>query len=268
MSLVPTILLYLSLGAATAQEGTPTHHAPPPELADEPALVPAAPLHAPPPSSEPQPPSAPDPGHLEALMAFRRDHLDLRVSPGWRSTTVVSTGISWGWWPYHGWGFWPSFGVSVPVHGYADWAVFQGPAPLSVPAYLETVGDELRLAALETELRRTGIRSKVGVGTGALGVAALVASVVGMREARSPETFQAWSALGTGGILTAVTGAMVYSSASNRAGRLERDFSATVEHDDAQAQVQAYNEQLRLALGLTPAEARRVLSEPGPARAR
>ena len=267
MILLPTLVMGLCLGVASAQDPRPTHHAPPPELGEEPALQPEPPRHAAPPE-----PLASEPLRLssvEQLRAYRVQHLDLRVASTWDGASPSYHGtVSWGWWPYHGWGWWPSIGVRVPPAGYAGWAVYQGPRRLTVPTYLETVGDSLRLAALDNELRRADLTRKVGLGTSGVGLAAMAVSLVGMDGARTYQDFRGWSSLGTGGILTAVVGVIVYSSAANRTRRLEGDFSSTVVYEETQAQVDAYNERLRLELGLSEAEATRVRSEPGPPRAR
>jgi hypothetical protein len=260
MILLPTLLMALSLGVVSAQQATPTHHAPPPGGSDEPVELPVAPVHAPPPELALEQVRVPP---VEQIMAFRQRHLDLRVAAGFAgSTTHFRGSLSWGWWPYHGWGWWPSFAVGVSPAGYPDWAVYQGPRRLDVPSYLEIVGDPLRLAALDSDLRRTDLTRKVGLGTSAAGLAAMAVSLVGMDGARTQQDFRSWSSLGTGGVLTAVVGVMVYSSAANRSRRLEADYSYTVEHAETQAQVDAYNEGLRLELGLSEAEANRVLREP------
>jgi hypothetical protein len=272
---LPTVFVLLSsLGGPRAEEAPPTHHAPAPgedPALEEPALV--GPAQArPAPTAVGEPPGLSGEERFEALMRFRHDHLDLRGTTRWSGggATVIHGGWGWGWGPHWGWGWgWsPSVVIRDPLEPQHDWAVFQGVQRLTVPAYLDEVGDQLRLAALEQDLRRTHRRQVVGYGVGGTGMAATVVSFVAAAWSETEGELMLWNTVATGGLCAALVGTMVGSSAASRGRRLQTDFPHTVSYDDTQAQVDAYNERLREELGLTRADAYEVITERPPRRER
>ena len=231
----------------------------------------AAPItHAPPPGPVEDPESSAQGfAHPEAVAAFRDQHLDLRGSSQWRGGSEVVSLPYFGWSTYRGvgWGVGASTVLRGSVEPRGEWAVFQGIQRLSVPSYLELVGDDLRHNALQADIAQATRRGKVGYGVAAAGVVALVAGYFGASTASTPEELGAWNGVTLGGVCALVGGALGGNSASSRARRLEIDFRSTVAFDDTCAQVDTYNETLRDGLGLSPAEAARVLTEQ-PARGR
>lgn len=272
MILPSTLLLLLSTGIAAAQDqGGTTHHAPSPELGGEELEVqPATALPEPPAALSPvQAPGLLDPDQrFDALMSFRHQHLDIRGSTRWQGGGATVLHGSWGWGPYHGWGWgWgPSVVIRQPLEPDNDWAVYQGVKRLSVPSYLEQVGDQLRLSALEQDIQRTSRNEKIGYGVGGVGAAATVVGFVASAWAESHQELMTWNTVATGGICAAVVGVMAGSSAASRGRRLQTDFRATVAYDDTRAQVDDYNERLRRELGLSKADVYRVLTEQPPRR--
>ena len=280
MILTTALTLALHGLAPAQQDDAGAHHAPPPEPVVEDEADTASPPPPPPPPLAPVTPAAAPPvagptvdgeERFEALMQFRHQHLDIRGSTRWRGggATVVHGGWGWGWsGPYHGWGWgWsPSVVVRQPLEPEHGWAVFQGVQRLSVPGYLEVVGDSVRLAALEDDLRRAGLNRKIGYGFGGAGLAATVVGFVAGAWSDSQQELMAWSTVTTAGICTALIGTLAGSSAASREQRLQGDFRVTVPYEDTRAQVDDYNEQLRQDLGLSKGDAYRVLTEQPPRR--
>ena len=207
------------------------------------------------------------PAELQAAMSFRSSHLEIRTVTSWRGggSTVVTSG-------YYGsggrGGSHMGVGVStvvpepmVPEHA---WTVFQGPMRLSVPDYLTLVGDP------RADDYRRRIRSNRTTGTlfsavGVAGVAAVVAGIIGSANADSHPEREDWNTValaGTGGILVGFT---VGGAAQNTANRLESNYDR-LGWEPTQAQVDAYNEQLRQQLGLSTEQAWRILEDNGPRR--
>ncbi len=272
------ILMTCLLGVARAQDdAAPTHHAPPPDGVEPEAEAPPA-LHAPvprveDPAADSEPALDPDPllsaeARRERMKAYGAGRLELRSwSAPRHGTASVAVGWSWGWWPWHPWAWGPTMGIRYrPVPG-GDWAVFQDQQQLTVPGYLEIVGDDLRLASLQTDLKRTGRSRGVGVGVTIAGVGATAAGFIGMNGASSYDEYYAWSTLGVSGIITALVGLSVHGNASARAHNLEHSFPYTVTYDETRSQVHTHNQALRDELGL-PGEPAEPLPDKRPPRRR
>jgi hypothetical protein len=270
-----SILLIALACGSVAQAQDEVHHAPVPGgdgAVDQPFEHHAAPPS--PSEDEPEPPPAARQASMQALTAFRRQHLAIRSYARWEGggATVIHGGWG-GWGPYHhlGWGLGTSYVIRDPAHQTHDWAVFRGDQRLSVPAYLEEVGDTARLGGLQRDIERAELSHHVGYGVGLAGAATLLVAMVGVRSAQDLEGYQTWNSVALGGVLAGVGGVMVGSHGNSKAQRLRADFRSTVDYDAVQEQVDAYNERLRGELGLSPAEAFRELSDeerPGRARRR
>jgi hypothetical protein len=260
------LALSLASPVASAQDGVDARHAPLPPDAEEadPALQRADP--PPPPQATAE---ALEDARVDALMAFRNRHLAIRSYTSWRGggATVVHGGWGWGG-PYRGWGLGTSYVIREPREPVHDWAVFQGVQQLDVPGFLDVVGDDLRLAALQDDMRRANRNSRIGYGVGAAGLAATVAGFFGSVWAEDEQQLITWNTVSAGGICAALVGTIAGGSASSRAQRLQLDFRSTVGFEDSQRQVDAYNEQLRQELGLSKPDAYRVLTDEPPPRRR
>jgi hypothetical protein len=263
----PALLALFATPVALAQEpvtpATPTapedqavHHAPPPPEEALPAAVPAA--------------GSGSEAHFAALLSFRQRHLDLRGFARWEGgdAVVLHSGWGWGWggpW-WHG-GFGTSYVIPTARERVDDWAVFRGTTRLTIPAYLDAVGDEGGSRALQGSIARAERSSRALYAVGGAGLAATVIGFFGAASARDIDTFHAWNVVSTAGLVAGISGVVVGRGQSGRAQRLGHDFSGTLDVQETQTRIDAYNEQLRLDLGLSQGDVYPVLSEE-PARRR
>ena len=209
------------------------------------------------------------PAELQAAMNFKSQHLEIRQVTSWRGSgsTVVTSG-------YYGYGGGPRGGSSmgvgvssaspqsfVPEHA---WTVFQGPMRLSVPDYLTLVGDG-RADDVRRRIRGARTTGTLFSAIGVAGVGAVVAGIIGSANADTHQEREDWNTValaGTGGMLVGFT---IGGAAQNSASRLQTDYGK-LGWEPTQAQVDAYNEQLRQQLGLSPEQAWRILEDSGPRR--
>ena len=209
------------------------------------------------------------PAELQAAMNFKSQHLEIRQVTSWRgsgSTVVTSGYYGYGGGPRGG----PSMGVGVssaspqsfvPEHA---WTVFQGPMRLSVPDYLTLVGDD-RADEWRRRIRSSRTTGALFTAVGVGGVAAVVAGIIGSANADTHQEREDWNTValaGTGGMLVGFT---IGGAAQNNAAKLSTSFDR-LGWEPTQAQVDAYNEQLRTQLGLSPEQAWRILEDGGPRR--
>jgi hypothetical protein len=265
------LLLLLASTDLLAEDAAELRHAPVPgdaPAAENGEAPSAADGHASPPPAIPAStsPILTGEARFEALMRFRHEHLAIRGSTSWTGggATVIHGGWGWGWGPHFGWGWSPSVVIRDPVEPRHEWAVYQGVQRLGVPGYLEEVGDQLRLNALEQDLRRTGRRQTVGYGVGVAGLAATVVGFVAAAWAENEQELVLWNTVATGGLCAGLVGTLAGSSAASRARRLQSDYPYTVSYDDTRDQVDAYNESLRKELGLSRQDAYEVITERPP----
>lgn len=199
---------------------------------------------------------APAQDRAAAQWTYRSRHLSVRslhtVTPG--STVVIYD--DWGWRrPY--WGMGTSTVIHEPAMVVDTWAVFQGPQRLPVPQYLRLVeadrADELGRALRGTRRTRT-----VGTTVGLAGAGSLAVGLLGMSQAQDIDGYSTWSTVSTLGVVGAVAGLLSAAAGRGRAARLSDDYTATQEAPVVLDEVYAYNDRLRRALGLTPAEAERL----------
>ena len=197
----------------------------------------------------------------QAMKAFDDQHLQIR-SWSWYAPPRFALHMSWwGGGPGLRWGVGstlPVFGSIPPGHA---WAVYEGEHRLTVPDYLDRVGDEARKYSLEDDLRRARTWSNVWAGTGAVGIATTIVAVMGMETARSHDAYAQWSLVGSCGLVGMLVGVLGYDDANSRQTRLTYDFGMNLQPDEAQATVESYNRKLQAELGLTDREVRHLLQE-------
>ena len=237
--------------------------------AQESQLPPAIPMETVGDSTQNGPRDVPHtPEELQAAVEFRSQHLEIRQVTSWRGSG--STVVTSGYYGYGGHRGHSSMGVGVstaspqtlvPEHA---WTVFQGPMRLAVPDYLTLVGDE-RADDYRRRIRNNRTTGTMFTAVGVAGVAAVVAGIIGSANADTRSEREDWNTValaGTGGILVGFT---IGGAAQNTANRLQTDYGK-LGWEPTQAQVDAYNEQLRQQLGLSTEQAWRILEDGGPRR--
>lgn len=211
------------------------------------------------PAGSPSPASS----QFGAIMAFRDEHLSVRevrrYVPG--STTVFQTGWGFGpgahWW---GWGWNAGSVVTVGTPRIEErWAVFEGAQRLSVPAYLDAIGE--RELALDLGKRIDRSR-RASTGLQAVGWVAVLGGVITTVVGANADTFEdsrQLTAIGLGVSGAGLVSLLVGNGQRNRARRLTFDYDQTQSFDDVRGQVRDYNTDLMQRLGLTPEQALREL---------
>ena len=84
---------------------------------------------------------------------------------------------------------------------------------------------------------------------------AVIAGLVGMRVATTPEQYLAWNLATLGGSAVGISGLIAGTFPAAKAGRLERSPSAVMEPGRARSLAQEHNDALQAKLGVTPQEA-------------
>ena len=133
-----------------------------------------------------------------------------------------------------------------------------------MPTYLTLVGDS-RAEEYRRRIRSNRTTGALFSAIGVAGVAAVVTGIIGSANADTPREHEDWNTValaGTGGILVGFT---IGGAAQNAANRLQTDYGK-LGWEPTQAQVDAYNEQLRQQLGLSTEQAWRILEDSGPRR--
>ncbi|MFH1464169.1 MAG: hypothetical protein ABIO70_07270 [Pseudomonadota bacterium] len=265
--ILPALLLLLA-APAFAQEAPPAeveavHHAPPPLMEE---AAPEAPAVAAPPAAAAPVPVTSD-QRFGAMLAFRQRHLDLRGFTRWEGGGAVVLHSGWGWGgPWWHSGFGTSYVIPTAPDRVDDWGVYRGPTRLTIPGYLEAIGDDGGSRALQGSIAHAQRTSSAFYTAGGVGLAATLVGFLGAASARDIDTFHTWNVVSTAGLLVGITGVVVGRGQAGRARRMTHDYSGTLDYGEAQAQVDTYNEQLRLELGLSEADVYPILTEQAPRR--
>ncbi len=260
------LLLSAALAPATAAADEPA--APLAPAAPAPTEAPSAPA-APAPSAPPGPvlalpaPSGVGPApavagapaltmdRLQTLRRYKAERLSVHEETELRGGgTAMAMGY-----PYGRMG--PSTAVMMtdPVYTVRTWGVYQGPDRISTPTFLDKVGKASEATALREDVARYQRRSKAAFGVAGIGAGVLVAGLIGMRAAATPEEYLAWNLATLGGTAAGMGGLVVGSFPAAKASRLERSPAAVMSPAEARALAERHNDALQKQLGVTPQEA-------------
>ncbi len=185
---------------------------------------------------------------LADVLAFRDQHLQIRevqtVIPG--TVSVMRSGWGWGRRPWRGYAWDTRDVIRTPPEVMHEWVVFQGPQRLTVPEFLDVVGRHGEADALMERITRSEKTSRsFGAATPA---------------ATPPDQQPTFSAIGLGGLGTAILGGLVSSVSASRSATLAHDFPSAIDLEVASEEVREHNEELRERLGVSPRTAYRELS--------
>ena len=244
------LLLALVMNVGHAQES--------PE-SEQPLAIPVGgELPAPSPASkEAAPPGPPGgggpmgPDKLRALRTYRDQRLALRSEVEVHGGGAIAYSTGWG---GPGWGWGTTTVVPNPVVTSRTWGIYQGPAALSAPHFLELAGDLERRDRLLGEIHHARSKRNAWYAVAGVGAAGLLTGMVGMQAADNREQFENANLIGLGGAALTVTGLLGASFPSAKARRLERYPSASMGPAEAQRLIDAHNEHLAQDLGLQPRE--------------
>jgi hypothetical protein len=188
----------------------------------------------------------------KALLLFQSRHLAMRPEIQWRGggATVIDSG--WGMGRRWG-GFATAEVIPHPLTADAEWAVFQGPRRLEVPDFLGLTGQKAAHEHVSERIRASrGVARGLHV-LGGLGLASTLVGTFAWSNARTWESYETWSTVTMVGTGALVAGFLGGGFAASRATRLTRDFE-TLDFESTRDAVDAYNEALRVELGLAPTD--------------
>jgi hypothetical protein len=188
---------------------------------------------------------------LQTLRRYKAERLSVHEETELRGGgTAMAMGY-----PYGRMG--PSTAVMMtdPVYTVRTWGVYQGPDRISTPSFLDKVGKASEATALREDVARYQRRSKGCFGVAGIGAGVLVAGLIGMRAATTPEEYLAWNLATLGGTAAGMGGLVVGSFPAAKASRLERSPATVMTPAEARALAERHNDALQKQLGVTPQEA-------------
>lgn len=216
-------------------------------------------------ASAAEPPSEFD--RWEASQAFRVRHLELRGLTSWHGggATVIHSGWGWGWgwgwgpYPSPYWGLGTSYIIREPMQADHSWAVFQGVQRMTVPGYLTMVADLERAEDFDRRISRNENAADGLRALGFVGIAGTVMSYVGASRADTWDQYHLWNTVSAGSLGSVLVGFLGSTICSGQVRSLRSDFRSHLDPDDEQRRVDAYNEELRVELGLSKDEAWQII---------
>ena len=253
-SLLPFLLVLAAPSLAFAQE-----------VPAVPNVVHAPLPDAPPPTVEAAPEPVPEPVPAPPVRLGDYYAQRLQIQPVWAfgPSNGPHVRVGWGFGGYRPHGAW-HVGVGVPVvspglNPSQPWAVYQEQRRLTVPEYLNTVGDTARYGSLTHDLRQARTWSNVWLATAGAGAVTVVAGFVSAAAATNPIDYNTAVNVSSLGGLALLGGLVGRSLSLGHAYELENDYKSTLSLPDVQSGVDAYNDGLRQQMGLLP---RDVKDEP------
>lgn len=186
---------------------------------------------------------------LEKMRAYKAQRLVVREETeirGGGTSPQITGGVGGGWGSPMGTPM-----TTDPVYTVQTWGVYQGKRRLTVPEYLEATDQGELAEALDVDIQRSRRQSRVLYGIGAVGVAAAGAGVVGQVTATDVERYTLYRTTATLGVVAAIGGFVGGSVPAARAKELEQEVSFRFTPEQVQPRLDAYNEALRLRIGLS-----------------
>lgn len=248
-SLLITLLISpsaLAQAPQTAPEGSPQVVAPTGE-AETPEAKPIEKL----------PPAPASLGHLtvERLMALRTykaQRLQVRAETEYRGSSVATfTSMSYS----QPQGLGTGVVVTDNISTFRTWGVYRGPQRLSTPDFLHLTSAEARRDALVDEIRQLRAKSRTWYIGAGVGVAGVVAGLVGMSTANNVDAYRAFNLVSLSGTVMTIGGLFGASFPSAKAQRLYKYPGTSMSSDEANDLAHGANEQLRQSLKIAPDEA-------------
>ena len=186
---------------------------------------------------------------LVDMRAYKAERLVVREETeirGGGSSPQITGGIGGGWGS--------PMGVPInsdPLYSVQTWGIYQGKRRLTVPEYLELTEQDDLSQALELDIQRSKRQSQVLYGIGVAGVVAAGAGVVGQVTAADAERATLYRRTATLGVVAAIGGFVGGSIPAARAKELEQEVDFRFTPEQVQPRLDAYNEVLRLRIGLS-----------------
>jgi len=189
---------------------------------------------------------------LMALRTYKAKRLQVRAETEYRGSSVATfTSMSYG----HPAGLGSGVVVTDNISTFRTWGVYRGPQRLSTPDFLHLAAATKRRDALVADIRRLRKKSRAWYITAGVGVAGVVAGLVGMATAENVQTYRTYNMVSLSGTVFTIGGLFGASFPAAKAGRLYKYPGATLNSDEANDLAHAANEKLRQELDIAPNEA-------------
>ncbi|MFT5584110.1 MAG: hypothetical protein ACI9VR_001695 [Cognaticolwellia sp.] len=186
---------------------------------------------------------------LVNMRAYKAERMVVREETeirGGGSSPQITGGIGGGWGS--------PMGVPMtndPLYSVQTWGIYLGKRRLTVPEYLELTDQDVLAQALDLDIQRSKRQSRVLYGIGVAGVVAAGAGVVGQVTTTDAERYTLYRTTATLGVVAAIGGFVGGSIPAARAKELEMEVDFRFTPDQVQPRLDAYNEALRLRIGLS-----------------
>lgn len=192
------------------------------------------------------------PERLMALRTYKSKRLQVRAETEYRGSSVATfTSMSYG--QAHGLG--TGVVVTDNISTFRTWGVYRGPQRLSTPDFLTLAGATKERDALVQDIRKQRAHARrwyIGAG---VGVAGVVAGLVGMATAKNIDAYNRFNQVSLGGTILTIGGLFGASFPGSKAERLYKYPGASLSSDQANDLAHAANESLRQELEIAPNEA-------------
>ena len=242
------MIAMLLLTLLTAPSWAETTDAEAPPVAPDSAETPTIEKLPPPPQSLGQL----TPERLMALRTYKAKRLQVRAETEYRGSSVATfTSMSYG----HPHGLGTGVVVTDNISTFRTWGIYRGPQRLSTPDFLTLAGADADRDALVSDIRRLRTNARrwyIGAG---IGVAGVVAGLVGMATATDINTYNQFNRVSLGGTFLTISGLFGASFPGSKAERLYKYPGASMTSDQANDLAHAANESLRQELSIAPNEA-------------
>ena len=197
---------------------------------------------------------------LEKMRAYKAQRLMVREETeirGGGMSPQITAGVGGGWGSPMGTPM-----ANDPLYLVQSWGIYQGKRRLTVPEYLDLTGQDALAEALDMDIQRSRRQSRVLYGIGVVGVVAAGAGVVGQLSATDAERYGLYRTTATLGVVAAIGGFVGGSIPAARAKELELEAGFRLTPEQVQPRLDAYNEALRLRIGLSAEDAMLLESVP------
>jgi len=192
------------------------------------------------------------PDRLMALRAYKSKRLQVKAETEYRGSSVATfTSMSYG----HPQGLGTGVVVTDNISTFRTWGVYRGPQRLSAPDFLHIAQATERRDALVADIRRLKKKSNVWYSVAGVGVAGVVAGLVGMATTNDIQTYRQFNLVSLSGTMLTIGGLFGASFPASKASRLYKYPGASMTSDEANDLAHGSNEMLRQELEIAPNEA-------------
>ena len=191
-----------------------------------------------------------DQAKLNALRQYQRERLELssEVNISGGGSTAYMRGPMMG---YGGFGFNSGFVVSDPIYTSRTLRVYQAKEPISTLTFFKLVGDDSQFKQASRQIKKYRLRRNIGRTVALVGLGVTVGGWVGASRAQTEFELYLYSNATLTGSLVCFGGLLGSSFPSSKENALLQTPLASMSKVEVEKHIDAFNDDLRLKLGLT-----------------